>query len=214
MYNEKRCGIKMKKTTKKITGVLVLMVCVAAIVIAGFYFISKQDKEKAEDPLQPTTEVEKLLKKDLESNYPETPAEVVKMYWRFNKCMYNTSLEDKDFEGLLKQLRLMYDEEFLAAEDNSWDNMLKNFKKDKEVYESDKKTISNYNVEPNSEVKYGEVDGKECATVVSATLIKKKSEREMVYEKFMCRKDSKGDWKRLGWSITKDKDDIAAVTAN
>ena len=80
MYNEKRCGIKMKKTTKKITGVLVLMVCVAAIVIAGFYFISKQDKEKAEDPLQPTTEVEKLLKKDLESNYPETPAEVVKMY--------------------------------------------------------------------------------------------------------------------------------------
>ena len=127
MYNEKRCGIKMKKTTKKITGVLVLMVCVAAIVIAGFYFISKQDKEKAEDPLQPTTEVEKLLKKDLESNYPETPAEVVKMYWRFNKCMYNTSLEDKDFEGLLKQLRLMYDEEFLAAEDNSWDNMLKNF---------------------------------------------------------------------------------------
>ena len=204
----------MKKTTKKITGVLVLMVCVAAIVIAGFYFISKQDKEKAEDPLQPTTEVEKLLKKDLESNYPETPAEVVKMYWRFNKCMYNTSLEDKDFEGLLKQLRLMYDEEFLAAEDNSWDNMLKNFKKDKEVYESDKKTISNCNVEPNSEVKYGEVDGKECATVVSATLIKKKSEREMVYEKFMCRKDSKGEWKILGWSITKDKDDIAAVTAN
>ena len=206
--------MKIKKTTKKITGVLILMVCVAAIVIAGFYFISKQDKDKAEDPLQPTTEVDKLLKKDLESNYPETPAEVVKLYWRFNKCMYNTSLEDKDFEGLLKQLRIMYDEEFLAAEDNSWDNMLKNFKKDKEVYESDKKTISNYNVEPNSEVKYGEVDGKECATVISSTLLKKKSEREMVYEKFMCRKDSKGDWKILGWSITKDKDDIAAVTAN
>lgn len=201
----------MDKMTKRIIRVFILMVCLAALVIAGYYFISKQESDTS-DPLKPGTEIEKLLNKDLETKYPETPVEVVKLYWRFNKCLYNTDMKDKDFEALLKQLRIMYDEEFLAAEENSWENMLKNFKKDKSVYESEKKTISNYNVEPNSEVKYGELDGRECATVITAAMLKKGSEREMVYEKFICRKDSKNEWRILGWGITKDKEDIATVT--
>ena len=68
-----------------------------------------------------------------------------------------------------------------------------------------------YTVEQNSSVKYGKVDGKDCATVITATMIKKKTERSMVYEKFLCRKDSGNNWRILGWDITKDKDEIASV---
>ena len=41
-----------------------------------------------------------------------------------------------------------------------------------------------YSVESNSSTVYGEVDGKECAYVMCNALIKQKSERTKVYEKF------------------------------
>ena len=45
--------------------------------------------------------------------------------------MYNGSMDDKEFEGLLKQLRKLYDQELLDKKENSWDGMLSNFKDDK-----------------------------------------------------------------------------------
>lgn len=201
----------MDKKNKKIIRTFTIMVCIAAVILAGFYYISREDGENTAVSSENETEVDKLLGKDLDDKYPETPVEVVKMYWRINKCIYNTSLKDEEFDGLLKQLRKMYDEELLNDDDNSWKAMSDRLKKDKAEYAEDKKTISTYTVEQNSSVKYGKVDGKDCATVITATMIKKKTERSMVYEKFLCRKDSGNNWRILGWDITKDKDEIASV---
>jgi len=103
----------MDKMTKKILGAFVAILVIAACILAVFFFMNKQAKKEAEDNVLPTTEVGKLLAKDLETKYPETPTEVVKLYWRINRCMYNKDTSDKEEEKLLKQMCNLYDEEFL-----------------------------------------------------------------------------------------------------
>ena len=68
----------------------------------------KEAEEKAEASL-PKTEVGKLLAKDLDLEYPGTPnGEVVKLFWRINKCLYDTNMKEKDQKALFQQLRRLY----------------------------------------------------------------------------------------------------------
>lgn len=197
---EKR--VIMDKNRKKVMNAFMAMLVIVAVVVAGYYIINKQITKSAEDEIKlPNTETGKLLAKDLGIAYPKTPTEVVKLYWRLNQCMYNESnMSDSEFEGLLKQLRKLYDTEFLDKAENSWDKMLKNFKADKKKYKKHKQFISSYMVQPNNVVKYGKEGEKECAILYTSTLIKKGTDSIKLYEKFMCRRDASNNWKILGWS--------------
>jgi hypothetical protein len=196
-------GKHMDKMTKKIIGAFAVIIVVAAAIIGVYALMNRQAEKKAQEEVLPTTEVGKLLAKDLDLKYPETPTEVVKLYWRINRCLYNESLSDSDFEAVLKQLRKLYDEEFLAEEDNSYETMLKNFKKEREKAEDEKQTISSgYVVQENDTIKVKEIDERKCAMVISSALIKVDTKMTKTYEKFMCRRDKKGKWKILGWQQT------------
>lgn len=202
----------MDKKTQKILFAFVSMLFVAAIVVVFYYLLSEGKINLSKQQSKSSSkEVEKLMAKDVDNAYPETPTEVVKLYWRYNKCIYNNALSDKEFDGLLEQLRLLYDEELLALDENSEKNMAKNLKKDQASYAKEKKTISSYMVQKNSTIQTGTVNGKECATVISAAMTKKKSERKQTYEKFLCRKDDDGRWKIMGWEQTSDAGEIALL---
>lgn len=191
----------MDKNRKKVMNAFMIMLVIAVLAVVGYYIINKQIVHKAQNEVNlPNTEVGKLLAKDLDVTYPKTPTEVVKLYWRLNQCMYNDKMSDDDFKGLLKQLRKLYDQEFLDKSENSWEKMLSNFKADKEAYEDNKQMISSYIVQDNSSVEYGKQNGKDCAVLFTDTLVKKGSERVKLYEKFMCRRDDSQEWKILGWS--------------
>lgn len=200
----------MDKMTKKILGAFTAILVIAAIILAVFFMINKQEEKKAEtDVLStteaetnvlPTTEVGKLLAKDLETKYPGTATEVVKLYWRINCCLYNEDTSDKDVEAVLKQMRKLYDEEFLQDENNSYDKMLKKLMSDKEKRLDAKQVFVSKSVivQANDTLKIVKMDGRDCTEVISSIMIKaKKSEK--VYERFVCRQDSKGNWKIMGW---------------
>lgn len=188
----------MGKSGKKILAAFIIMVCLAAGAIGVFYYISRPDND-VQEVTETGTETEKLIKKDLDTKYPETAVEVLKLYWRYNKCMYNEKTSDSEFEELLKQLRKLYDDEFLAEEGNSWENMLKRFKEDRDEYQRSEKKISMYTVGQGSSAESGKIDGKECVSITCSAMIKQKAERKNVYEKFMCRQDEDNNWKILGW---------------
>ncbi len=188
----------MGKSGKKILAAFIVMACLAAGVIGVFYYISRPDNN-VQEVTETGTEVEKLIKKDLDTKYPETAVEVLKLYWRYNKCMYNEKTSDSEFEKLLEQLRKLYDEEFLAREENSWENMLKRFKEDRDEYQKSEKKISMYTVGQGSSAASGKVDGRDCVSITCSAMIKQKAERKNVYEKFMCRQDEDNNWKILGW---------------
>ena len=99
---------------KKIGITFVALVCLAVVVLTIFYMISNGKISGSRESKSSTTEVDKLMSKDLDNGYPETPTEVLKLYWRYNKCLYNTTLTDKEYNKLLKQLRKLYDAELLG----------------------------------------------------------------------------------------------------
>lgn len=191
----------MDKMTKKIIGVFSAIIVLAAIIIGVYFAMGKQAQKEARESVLPSSEIGKLLAKDLDTKYPETPTEVVKLYWRLNCCMYNKSkgMTDEYFEKLLKQQRKLYDEDFLASSANSYDKMLKKFKNDRAKRLDAGQNMSQYNVQKNDTVEVKKIDGKENATVATSVLIKAKGETTKVYENFMCRKAEDGKWKILGW---------------
>ena len=149
------------KMTKRIIGAFAAIILVAAVVLAVYFAMNRQVQKDAEESVLPTTEVGKILAKDLELKYPETPTEVLKLYWRINKCMYNENVGDENFEKLLKQLRMLYDDELLAEENNSYEKMLENFKKDRDSYQEKEQKISDaYNVQSNKTVSVKKLDGR------------------------------------------------------
>jgi len=193
----------MDKMTRKIIIAFVIMIIAAIGILGGYYMLSQQDSSSAKEVQTPKTEVGKLKAKDLDTAYPSTPSEVVKLYWRINKCMYNDRMGNQDFKKLLKQLRKLYDEELLSLNGNSWDKMLVNFQTDRETYKKQKKVISIYSVDANQSVKYGTVKGKRCATLDTSTMETVGEKHTRTYEKFVCRQDSSNHWKIVGWKQVK-----------
>ena len=189
----------MDKMTKKIMGAFAAILVIAALILAGYFMMNKQAEKKAEDSVLPTTEVGKLLAKDLETKYPETPTEVVKLYWRINRCMYNEDTSDKDMEAVLKQLRNLYDNELLKDEKNTYENMLKKLKDDKKKRVDAGQTFLPSVVQKNNALEIVKMDGKDSTAVMTATTIKGKEETTKVYERFVCRRGDDGKWKILGW---------------
>ena len=92
----------MKKSTKTTAITIIVMAIITAVVIF-FYFKTTQNVTDEETVAK--TEIEKLLKKDMENNYPGTPKEVLKLYGRMTQCLYNDELNQKQIEGLLEQIR-------------------------------------------------------------------------------------------------------------
>lgn len=192
----------MNKMTKKITRAFIIIVLLAAALITGYFFLNEHMNNTTGGDKLPRTEMGKLLAKDLDNRYPQLPTEVVKLYWRLTACIYDTDINDKNFDKLLKQLRKLYDEELLAHSDNSFENMRKHLKRDSKKRSAEKQTISSYVVQKDDTVYKKEIDGRECATVISSTLVKAKSKTTKTYENFMCRRDKEGKWKILGWQQT------------
>ena len=190
----------MSKMNKRIIGSCVIILLVASAVLGGYFMLKRQAQLKVQEDALPDTEVGRLLAKDLNSKYPATPTEVVKLYWRINKCIYNEGMNDKEFDQLLEQLRTLYDEEFLSTEGNSFEQMSAGLKTDKEQRQKNKETLSSYVVQKNNDITEAEIDGKLCATVATSVLVKpKKGKSTKTYEQFMLRKNEQNNWKILGW---------------
>ena len=190
----------MDKMTKKILTVFVVVVAAALVIFIGVRAYQQKEAEKKGEDSLPKTEVGKLLAKDLDLEYPGTPTEVVKLFWRINKCLYNTNMKEKDQKALYQQLRRLYDDEFLGQKGNSEEDMYQSLKKDIKKFDDAKNHISSYIVQEDDQVQYAEVKGKEEATLVASVLeTSKKSKTTESYAKYICRKDSKEHWKILGW---------------
>lgn len=193
----------MDKMTKKILGAFAAILVIAAFILAGYFMLNKQANKESKENVLPTTESGKLLAKDLDTKYPETPTEVVKLYWRITRCLYSNETSDKDTEKLLKQLRKLYDDELLQEEKNTYENMLKTLKSDKEKRNDAGQVFVSSNVQKNDTLKIVNMDGKDSTSVMTVTLIKGKEKSLKVYENFICRQNDKSKWKILGWQQSK-----------
>lgn len=189
----------MKKSTQKIFTTIFLMVALGIGIVAIYYNMTKSPSE-SEKSKTTGTELEKILSKDLTTNYPGTPREVMKFYGRITSCLYKGGLSDDEISKLAGKLRDLMDDELL--EKNPEAQYIKSVKKDVQEFRDIKKTIMSYSVENASEIEYSENNGKEYATCTVLFLTQEKQKKKSyhkVYEKFMLRQDNEKKWKILGW---------------
>lgn len=188
----------MTKSNKTTVITLLVMLVIAAAVFFGYYQMTSNPKE--EEVTVAKTEVDKLLQKDMEGNYPGTPREVMKFHGRITQCIYNEDLKKSQLEGLLEQARKLYDDELLAQ--NPWDAHLESLMSDIKDYNENERTIMSYTVQNSSQIKTHKVDGQEYAIAYMLFILSDKTTPMIKScEKFMLRTDDKGKWKIVGWEL-------------
>ena len=143
------------------------------------------------------TTLDKLILKDLESNYPSTPRAVVKLYNQIITCYYSAEFKDDEFEKLVDQALLLFDDELKAK--NPKDEYMKTLSNEIEEYKTKDKTISQTAVCSSNDVLYRNDNGDEIAYVNASYFIKEGKEHVKTYEQYVLRKDEKGNWKILGY---------------
>ncbi len=186
---------------KTMTYVLVMLVLVIAV---GLGFWNLMEQKRGEESLQKQSnddEIEFLLKKDFENNYPQTPREVLKFYSRINSCLYNKEMSQSEFEQLVDKMRLLFDTELL--EKNEKKTQLRQLLKDRKSFKKEKKTISTYTIDINSSVVKKKKKGRYYASLRASYLVQQgnKGSYSKTNENFLLRQDDDGKWKILGWKI-------------
>ena len=180
---------------KKVRIVIIAVVLVG-LVCGGFYYMSSKKDVSVENKTELTT-LDKLILKDLESNYPSTPRAVVKLYNQIITCYYSAEFKDDEFEKLVDQALLLFDDELKAK--NPKDEYMKTLSNEIEEYKTKDKTISQTAVCSSNDVLYRNANGDEIAYVNASYFIKEGKEHVKTYEQYVLRKDEKGNWKILGY---------------
>lgn len=186
----------MKKSTKaNIRGgaVIVLMI---VVMLGYYYYLSNKDKALQEQNPELTV-VQEVLLRNLDTNYPPSPKEVVKYYSEITKCFYNEEYTDAELEQLADKANQLYDDELLEM--NGWGEYIISLRGDINEFKDNEVTISSYLVSASTDVEKFEDDGYEFARLHCIYTLKQGNYKQDVDQVFLLRKDEEGHWKIYGW---------------
>lgn len=177
--------------------VIIAIACIC-VICAGFFFFSQDNKEDEKN----LTEIEKVIVKDLNNNYPKTPREVVKFYNRIVKCYYGSEEPtEKQLSKLVDQMICLMDEDLLLA--NPRDVYYNSVVSDINQYKNQKKQLVSTDVCDTNDVKYvtddknGQAEKDNLAYVTASYFINTDGKFAYTYQEFVLRQDTKGNWKIL-----------------
>lgn len=179
------------------TGKNVLVLLLVVIIIVSGYFFLENIRESSNNTTTTETEAKRLLDKDLNTAYPATPREVVKLYSRYTKCLYSGEVNDKEIEALANQVYVMYDEELIA--NNPLEDYIFDLKLDIAEYQSMDRKITSYKVDSSNNAVNWTEDGIEYARMIASYTTKEGSSYMKTQEEYLLRKDNNSKWKILGF---------------
>lgn len=179
---------------------IIIVFLIMGILVVGYYFwLSNRDLNSNSEKSNPQNkEVNEIIAKKIDDNYPGTPIEVLNLYLRITKAYYKTELTNEQIEGLGGQALKLFDPELSIA--NPKETFIENLKKDIKRYNDLGRYISDYAIEKNSEVDYKALDGKYYAIIDAMLYVREGSNFKTVYTEYTLRKDEKGNWKILFWT--------------
>ena len=177
--------------------VIIAIACIC-VICAGFFFFSQDNKENEKN----LTEIEKVIVKDLNNNYPKTPREVVKFYNRLVKCYYGSEMPtEKQLTKLVDQMIFLMDEDLLLV--NPRDVYYNSVVSDINQYKNQKKQLVSTDVCDTNDVKYvtddknGQAEKDNLAYVTASYFINTDGKFAYTYQEFVLRQDANGNWKIL-----------------
>lgn len=177
--------------------VIIAIACIS-VICASFYFFSQGNKENEKD----LTEIEKVIVRDLEKNYPKSPREVVKLYNRIVKCYYGSQMPtEKELNDLVDQMICIMDDDLLLI--NPRDEYYNWVVNDINQYKRDKKQLVSTDVCSTNDVKYitddknGEEEKDKLAYVDASYFVNTDGKFSYTYQQFVLRQAADGRWKIL-----------------
>lgn len=177
--------------------VIIAIACVC-VICTGFYFFSQKNQVDEKN----LTEIEKVMVKDLEKNYPKTPREVVKLYNSIVKCYYGKEVPtEKQLEDLVDQMLCILDDDLLLQ--NEREDYYKQVVSDINQYKINKKQLVSTDVCDTNDVKYVTDDKNngeekdELAYVDASYFLNTDGKFVYTYQRFILRQDEDGRWKIL-----------------
>lgn len=180
----------MKQKTMRV----VIAIFAILMIVGAYYYFTVYKSAGAEDAVE-LTEVQKVITKDLEANYPATPREVVKYYNRIQECFYNETYTNEELYALGDQARMLFDEELLA--NNPRDAYFDALKADIASYRTREKTILSSSVCDSNDVHFQTIDGDECAYVSASYFVDEAKAYSRTNQMYVLRKDADENWKIL-----------------
>lgn len=193
--------MKMFKGTK---GMVILVFLVLLVLGYYFYLSNRSMPEKTEEiSVETMTVSQKVLSRNLETNYPPSPREVVKYFSEITECYYNEEHTDEELRDLGLKMREIYDDDLVA---NQTEEMyLSLLKSDVEEYKQNNRTISSFSPSSSVDVETFTKDGYECAKLYCVYDI---NQDGLLYQTTLCfilRKDEDAHYKIYGWKAVKDE---------
>ena len=192
------------KKKKGPLGTIVFMVLFAAVVI-GIYFAITRNKDNSSTKEIPaeTSEADTLIKKDLDWEYPATAREVLKLYCRITKCLYNDDLTDDQIKKLVSQVRNLYS--FDLLENNAEDEQIAFIKGDRAEYKKDKKTIFGFAIDSANNIEYIDTKAGKTAVIKMYFTLKAGAQMDRAYEEFSLIEETSGKWKIAAWRLSENE---------
>ncbi|MCM1104762.1 MAG: hypothetical protein NC409_11740 [Clostridium sp.] len=195
-------GTKKKQNVIK---VVILFVALALVIGICYFRLSNRTRQADTEKDVQSTAVQEVLLRDLSSNYPPTPKEVIKYYSEISKCFYNESYTEEELILLAEQAQRLYDEELIA--NKTQEQYLTDLKADILEFEEAGYTIASYTTSSSVDIENSKFkqDGYEWARVYCYYTMRTKGGTARTTERFLLRKDSDGYWKIYGWELVDDE---------
>ena len=176
----------------------ILIIILALLVVGYYYYLSHREvTPKKSDDIKILNNVEKVLMRDLESDYPQTPREVVKYFSEITMCFYASEYSDEELEKLAVKIRQIYDDELVKSQ--SQEQYVASLKIDVEDYKKAKRVISEYKPSSSLDVETFYEDGYEWARMYCIYTVKEEGSMYPITLKFLLRKDKENHFKIYGW---------------
>ena len=179
---------------------IVILVFLACLIIGYYAYLpnrTKPEEEVAE--VQVLTQVQTVLARNLETNYPPTPREVIKYFSEISECFYNEEYSEEELIQLADKIRLLYDDELVANQTE--EEYLKQLKTDIQNFNEKKRTIASYEPSSSVDVETFTDDGYDWARLYCNYKIKEGTVIVNSNTQFLLRKDSEGHYKIYGWKL-------------
>jgi len=180
---------------------LIVAIVLVLLVVGYYYYLSHREIDKTEEVT--VSEVQELLLRDLNRNYPPTPKEVVKYFFDITSCLYNEKLSEADVEALALKIQELYDADLVIH--NPKEEYLTELKSEIAAFKESNSRILNYSTSSSVDVFYFEEEEGSFARLYGTYYLQVQKSLKSLEEVFVLRKDKNGHWKIYGWQPVEDE---------
>ena len=189
------------KRFKTPRGAFFLLLAMCCVLLAYYLINQRIEKSKPEDYV-PLTAVQEVLSRNLTTNYPQTPKEVIKYYSEITKCFYNEECTEEELYALAMKAQELYDHDLIA--NKTEEQYLYDLKSEIQAFKEKDYYISSYGTSSSTDVYDFTEDGYEFARLYCTYNIRVGTVIQPIEEVFLLRMDLEGHWKIYGWDLAEN----------